>query len=191
MKGLIKRTLATLCLSGAWGCYCYDELVDPCYPERYNAMARQETNAAFGPQVDNGHVLDQTVWNSHFEAGGDKLTVGGQEHLAYLARRRPYPDPRIFLQTANDVAYDPAAPEKYANARADLNEKRVQSIQRFLNAHLSGRPVTFNVEVHDPAEVGMAAAPVGIAIQKRNLGAQGVMKPFSGGGGGTGGGNNR
>ena len=43
------------------------------------------------PQMINGHVLDQGVYDEHFEAGTDKLTPGGQEHLKYLARRRPQP----------------------------------------------------------------------------------------------------
>ena len=70
------------------------------------------------PQVSNGHVLDQTVWNYDFEPGTDKLTGGGLEHLAYLARRRPQPDPMVYLQTAQDVAYDPASPDKLAATRA-------------------------------------------------------------------------
>ncbi len=64
-------------------------------------------------------MLDQTVWNYHFEPGTDKLTPGGLEHLAYLARRRPYPDPVVFLQTAQDVAYDPARRTKMRGARAE------------------------------------------------------------------------
>ena len=74
----------------------YRDLVDPCYPERYNYQARQEVVASYTPQVQNGHVLDQTVWNYDFEAGTDRLTGGGLEHLAYLARRRPQPDPVVY-----------------------------------------------------------------------------------------------
>ena len=54
-------------------------------------------------QVHNGHVLDQTVWNSHFEPGTDHLTAGGLAHLDYLARRRPAPDTTVFLEVAKDV----------------------------------------------------------------------------------------
>ena len=71
----------------------------------------------FAPQVNNGQVLDQTIWNYHFEPGTDRLTAGGLEHLAYIARRRPHPDTAVYLQTAQDVAYDPASPDKLAETR--------------------------------------------------------------------------
>jgi hypothetical protein len=165
MKGLIPKTLAGLCgaglLAAAGGCgTTYRDLVDPCYPERYQYMAREAVNAAMAPQMQNGHTLDQTVWNHHFEPGTDKLTASGQEHLKYLARRRPHPDPVVFLQTAQDVAYDPAAPEKSTKERFDLNERRGQAVQRFLGAYTAGTGHDFRVVVHDPAEVGIAARPI-------------------------------
>src|SRR5262249_6068850 len=153
--------------------------------ERYNAMAREEVVASFAPQVENGHVLDQTVWNYHFEAGKDVLTAGGRDHLVYLARRRPVPDPRIFLQTAYDVNYDPTAPEKYTNARNDLDTRRIQAVQKFLNAQVAGRPMAFDVTVHDPGEVGMAAVPMNASILQMYGGARGVM-PAGGGAAGSG-----
>src|SRR4051794_34307779 len=111
MKGLITSAILCCAAAGLTGCYGYRDLVDPCYPERYEYAARQEVKAALAPQVQNGHVLDQTVWNYHFEPGTDRLNQGGLDHLAHLARRRPAPDPVIYLQTAQpDVVYDPAAP---------------------------------------------------------------------------------
>src|SRR5262245_13054485 len=99
MKGVIRKAVAALgcavVAAGAVGCHtcggcghggCDYDLYDRCYPERYWYMARKEVNAALAPQVQNGHVLDQTVWNHHFEVGTDRLTPGGMEHLAYLAR---------------------------------------------------------------------------------------------------------
>src|SRR5947209_5202561 len=55
------------CGSGLGNCQAYRNLVDPCYPQRYEYMARKEVNEAFIPQVQNGHVLDQTIWNWMFE----------------------------------------------------------------------------------------------------------------------------
>src|SRR5262245_17599496 len=168
MKGVMRR--AALLLGGAasaaggLGCYAYRDLVDPCYPQRYEYMARQEVNAAFAPQVLNGHVLDQTVWNAMFEAGTDRLTPGGLDHLAYLARRRPEPDPVIFLQTAQDVAYDPAAPDKMVEARNDLDAKRTQAIYKFLGAQTAGRGIPFQVVVHDPADVGVSGTFIGAVM---------------------------
>ncbi len=160
MKGFIKKAAALCCLAGVGGlgCYTYRDLVDPCYPERYNYQARQEVVASYTPQERNGHVLDQTVWNYDFEAGTDRLTGGGLEHLAYLARRRPQPDPVVFLQTAQDVAYDPDHPDKLSEVRQELDAKRVVAISRFLNAQTGGRRGEFQVLIHDPSDVGVPGA---------------------------------
>ncbi len=179
MNGLIMRTLALACLGTGLtvlgGCRLYDKLVDPCYPERYNAQARQSVECAFATQAANGHVLDQTIWNSHFEAGTDKLTVGGQLYVAHLARRRPHPDPKLWVQTAHDLTYDPANPEKLVNARAELDGKRVQAVERFLQSETAGRPQSWSVGVHDPGEVDLAAVPVQTSIAKHYANAQGLL----------------
>jgi hypothetical protein len=189
MNGLITRALAVACagtcLAAAGGCKLYRNLVDPCYPERYAYEARESVVGAFGAQVNNGHVLDQTVWAWHFEKGSDRLTLAGQEHLSYLARRRPQPDPKVYLQTATalDVSYDPAAPDKLVNARAELDARRVQSIQKYLGAATAARPVAFDVQIHDPGDVGFHAAPVRAYMGElhKNIGAFDYsMPPFSG-----------
>ncbi|HEV3237078.1 MAG TPA: hypothetical protein VGZ25_08825 [Gemmataceae bacterium] len=192
MKGLItKAVLATGCsgiLGSLGGCNmtCKD-LYDPCYPQRYEAMSREEAAAASAPQIQNGHVLDQTVWNYHFETGTDRLTPGGQDHLAYLARRRPQADPSIYIQTAQDVSYDPASPDKYSTARYDLDGKRIAAVQKFLHAQTAGRHQEFTVLVHDPSEVGISAISAGVTALRHAASFQGSL-PLSGGGGGGGGG---
>jgi hypothetical protein len=185
MKGLIRNSTAAWCLGGlalAVGCDPYRDVVDPCWPERYEFAARQEVNSAMAPQIHNGHVLDQTVWNYQFEPGSDKLTPGGMEHLTYLARRRPCPDPVVYVQTAQDIGYDPAAPERFTEARFTLDNKRIQAVQNYLTAQTAGRHVHFEVVVHDPAEVGLAATPVGITIQRMYSGFQGNLPPSAGAG---------
>jgi hypothetical protein len=166
MKGLIKKKLA-VCVAGGLavvgGCY-YRDLVDPCYPERYEYAARQEIEAAFAPQVANGHVLDQTIWNYQFEAGKDRLTPGGIEYLSYLARRRPCPDPTVYLQTSQDIIYDQAAPERFIEQRAALDARRMKAVKDFLTAQTAGRHVDFQVVVHDPADPGIAAAQIVTAV---------------------------
>jgi hypothetical protein len=192
MNGFIKKVLGWVCVAGgvgaAEGCNVYRSFVDPCYPERYQFMARQEVNEAFGAQVMNGHILDQTVWNYHFEVEGDKkptdkLTPAGMEHLKYLARRRPYPDPIIYLQTAQDIPYDPADPDKLFEARQDLNNRRVQAILRFLGAQTALREVPFRVEIHDPGEVGTSAVPLTRLAQQWHNGVIGTLRAGVGGGG--------
>jgi len=192
MKGFIPKAVWAACgaaalLAGAGGCQTYKDLVDPCYPERYESMARQEVYAASAPQVANGHVLDQTIWNDYFEAGSDKLLPNGLEHLAYIARRRPKADGTVYLETAKDVAYDPGHPEKFSEARADLDAKRTVSIQRFLEAETAGRGVGFEVVVHNPGDPSISSIPASASVLKMYGGAQGVLLS-AGGGGATGGG---
>lgn len=189
MKGFIAKAAKLACAAGLAGglvgCDRYHDLVDPCWPQRYNYMARRELRAAFCPQINNGHVLDQTIWNYHFDPGTDRLTAGGLEQLAYLARRRPHPDTCLFLQTAQDITYDPREPDKLAETRAELDCKRVQAIQKFLTAQTAGQCV-FKVEVHDPAEVGINAIAAGASAQQMlNTRFRGGL---SGGGGGAAGG---
>src|SRR5262249_47954704 len=142
----------------AVGCNERCDAIDPCYPERYVATARQEVISGFAPQVQNGHILDQTVWNYHFEPGKDELNNTGRDHLASLVRRRPPPAGRFLLAPARDVAYDPANPDRLGEARRDLDERRATAIQKYLQAQTAGRPMSFEVVVHDPAEVGQHAA---------------------------------
>jgi hypothetical protein len=189
MKGVIRKAAAALCCAagaaGGGGCCCsYHDLVDPCYPQRYEWMAREEVNEAFAPQVQNGHVLDQTVWNYHFEPGCAKLTPGGLEHLAYLARRRPCPDTTVYLQSAQDLPYDGCAPDRLVVSRQELDAQRIQAIQAFLQAQTAGRGgCEFQVVVHDPAEVGLTAIPVNLTVQQMYQRYRGGL--LGGGGGGS------
>jgi hypothetical protein len=198
MNGIIKRAAAA-CLGGglslAIGCETYRDLVDPCYPARYSALSRQSVNETFAAQVNNGHVLDQTVWNYHFEKGTNKLTPMGEAHLAYLARRRPNPDAKLFLQTAQDVPFDPANPGEFARMRSKLDADRVQTVLGFVQAQTAGRPVPFDVTVHDPAEVGMSANRMFRtpsqgegAVLEMERGYKGILAAPGGGGGGAAGG---
>jgi hypothetical protein len=195
MKGLISKGLLMACgavaLATAGGCYTCSDFIDVCWPERYEAMARAEVHEASGPQVHNGHVLDQTIWNYQFELGSDKLTPGGMDHLDYLARRRPAPDVQLYLQTAHDVVYDPATAEKFAETRSDLDNKRVAAIQKYLAATTAGRHADFQVGVHDPADPGISAIPANNSVRAMYAGAVGVLggggASTTGGGGASGG----
>jgi hypothetical protein len=160
MKGLINKFAFVLCaVTGGAGVGCLpDKCVDPCYPMRYGYMAQQSVNAAMAPQVQNGHVLDQTIWNYYFEPGTDKLTAGGLERLAYIARRRPCPDTVLYLQTAQDVVFNQNAPEKMAEERQILDGKRIAAVQAYLTAQTAGRPLSFQIVIHDPAEPALASA---------------------------------
>ena len=212
MNGFIKATVAGLCLGTGFttlvGCDHYRQIVDPCWPERYNAEARLSVRDTFGAQAHNGHVLDQTVWNYQFEVdartgmGTDKLTVAGMEHLKYLARRQPVPDPNLFLQTAQDVAGAATMPlDKLAQTRSDLDNKRVAAIQKYMASLVCGRShaTAFDVAIIDPPEVGIAAIAIGGNVAKpvikgsipqyyENFKGKVDKATTSGGGGGGGGG---
>jgi hypothetical protein len=204
MKGFIAKAVTVAGLGGlaaaGGGCNAYREVVDPCYPARYEYMARREIDESFTPQVNNGHVLDQTVWNYHFEKkfeenpktkvvvgyGTADLTPGGLEHLAYLARRRPHPDPIIYLQTAQDIPYDPDHPEQFVENRRRLDEARIVAIQKYLSAQTAGRDVAFQIAIHDPADPGIAAVPAGRSVADMYSASRGNLTG-GGGGGSTGG----
>jgi hypothetical protein len=186
MNGFIngRGLLAGLCglvLASLSGCYEYSDVVDPCYPARYYATSRNELIGAIAPQVNNGHILDQTVWNYDFDPGTDRLTAAGLLKLSYLARRRPAPDCTIYVQTAEDLSYDPATPNRLVESRTELDNKRREAVYKYLNAETAGRNLTFNVLVHDPADPGFAARPLGTAVTAMYGRFQG-----SGGGGGAG-----
>lgn len=177
MNGFVKRATSAACLIGAGlagGCvHKYADVVDPCYPQRYNAVARAEVIGAFAPQVHNGHILDQTLWNYHFETGSAKLHPSGYDKLDYLMRRRPVPDSRVFLQTARDISYDAAKPDEFADARRELDAQRIMAIQAYLHAQTAGRPMGFDVVVHDPAPTGISADEAILSVRSMRAGARG------------------
>lgn len=189
MNGFIRKTTALVALVGGLvaspGCKTTRDLYDPCWPERYNFAARREVCQAFAPQVKNGHVLEQTVYNYHFELGTDKLLPGGRDHLLYLIHRRPCPDPTVYLATAQDITYDPDAPEKFAETRCELDNRRVLAIQKYLTAQTAGRHVQFQVVVHDPYEAGWDAESVDNAMRALHLNFRGVLQISGGGGSGS------
>ncbi len=169
MKGLVAKaaTAATLVgsLSSSGGCYHYQRVVDPCWPQRYNYTSRREVISAFAPQVQNGHTLDQTLFNYHFIEGSGELTDGGRDALDTIMRRRPAPDPRVFIATARDLGYDPKDPDKLVANRRELDDKRAASVQTYLAAQTAGRPVQWEIVVHDPMPVSDHADPVNRSIR--------------------------
>lgn len=169
----------------------YRNAVDPCYPERYQHAARQAVIAPFAQQVHNGHFLNQTVWNYHFEAGSDKLTPGGKEKLDSLARVRPSPDPKVYIQTANDVGQTADAADKVVEIRNELDAKRAQAIQKYLATVPTGSPVSYEVYVHNAATPGISSEFAARAYRGSQNGYSGAITGQAGIGAlGTGGSQN-
>ena len=164
---------------------CSNQLYDRCWPQRYTNLADREVNRAFTPQVINGHVLDQTVWNHHFEPGTDRLTPGGVAMLQYISRRRPQPDTTVYLATAMDLPYDPACPDRYCGARQELDQLRTAAIQKFLVGLNCGRPTDYHVCVHDPADVTISTIPVSSSVLQMYGRFRGGLITGGGGAGGA------
>lgn len=195
MKGLMKKALVAMCAAGALtgiGCHSAgehpDRWSDPCHMERYGSVARQEVITAFTPQVHNGRILDQTIWNYHFDAGKDTLNPSGMDKLDQIVRRRPEPDSRVFVATTRDITYNAEKPEEYGEARRELDAKRSQAIQKYLAAQTVGRPMQFDILIHDPADPGIAGTSARNAITSQRANYTGSLQGGPGGGGGQGGG---
>ncbi len=155
----------------------YYNLVDPCWPQRYSAVARAEVIAPFAAQVNNGHVLEQTVWNWHFESGSDVITPAGQVKLDAIAQARPQPDGRVYLQVARDVpVYGPGGLDTVAARREELTAKRADAVRKYLAAQPALQPVAYEVFVHDAPVPGMPADFAGRAYRGQALGYVGGIR---------------
>src|SRR5262245_53919317 len=135
------RTATAGCLlavMGAVGCANrLEHWVDPCWPERYSAVARAEVLDPFAAQAVNGSVLDATMWNYHFEPASKKLTPAGMEKLDYLVRRRPGPEMHLFVQTARDIAYAPDGIDKFVADRAKLDADRIEEVKKYFASQVA------------------------------------------------------
>jgi hypothetical protein len=172
MAGGLGAVGCSTSLQDRWAGY-----VDPCWPERYGYEARQEVLAPFAAHVENGRIMDGTVFNFEFEQGTDKLSPGGMAKLDYLSRRRPAPDRVVYLQTAR----------KLPATRADLDAKRAAAIQKYLAATTAGRGLVFDVTVLDPGDITFSAqgpANAARALPSR-YGATAAATGSGGGGGGS------
>ncbi|MFO0846189.1 MAG: hypothetical protein U0797_28065 [Gemmataceae bacterium] len=158
-------------------------LYDRCWFQRYTNLAHRAVNRAMAPQVQNGHVLDQTVWNHMFEPGSDLLNPLGQAHLQYVSRRRPEVDRTVYLATAMDLQYDPACPERYAGARQELDSLRVAAVQKYLVALNAGRCSDFQVLLHDPADPSIATQGPAFSVQQMYSRFRGGLVGAGGGAG--------
>jgi hypothetical protein len=152
------------------GCFGYRDVIDPYYPKRYNVDARNSVRTALAPQVSNGNVLDQTVWDFHFETGKPELNAMGKDHLKRLARRRPVAQEVIFLQVAQN-------PDEKVNNK-ELNKARSENIKAYMTK-ISQDKVhpEFQVVLHDPAEVSGSGIEARNIINGKQLGVTGSFSP--------------
>lgn len=159
---------------------CYRNWVDPCWPERYSVHARSSVLAAHAAQVHNGHVLNQTIWNWYFEPGTDKLNPAGVAKLDSIARSRPSPDPRLYLQVARDVPVTPDTLDTVGQKRDDLTARRAAVVRRYMDAEPAVERVAYQVFVHDAIEPGLSADFAGRAYRAQGQGYRGGIGGASG-----------
>ncbi len=136
----------------------YSRLVDPCQQERYKVSARESVIQPFDAMANNANTLDTTLWNTHFEVGSEKLNAAGLKKIDYIARRLPAPEGKVWIQTARDLPYDVAEPQKLINARIDLDARRSQAVLAYLAAQPNGQAVRYEVQAHDAVDPAMPAA---------------------------------
>ncbi len=179
------RTVKATCGHDRTGYSCLD-LYDRCWFQRYNNLAHRAVNRAMTPQVQNGHVLDQTIWNHMFEPGTDQLNGLGIAHLQYISRRRPEVDRTLYLATAMDLPYDANFPERYAGARQELDSLRVAAVQKYLIGLNAGRCQDFQILVHDPADPSISTLGPSIAVPLMYAKFRGGLSTSGGGGGAAG-----
>lgn len=160
---------------------------DISWPDRYNYAARQAVVGPFAQQAANGHFLHQTMWNFYFEPGSDKLTAGGMDKLSSMAHATPGPDPRIYLQHAQDIGTTPENMDKVAGMRNDLNAKRAVAVQRYMATQF-GPPITYEVLVHDAPTPGISGIFAGGAYRGQGSGYRGGLSSGTIGVGSVGGG---
>ena len=150
------------------GCFGYRDVIDPYYPKRYNVDARNSVRTALAPQVSNGNVLDQTVWDFHFETGKPELNAMGKDHLKRLARRRPAAQEVIFLQVAQN-------PDEKVNNK-ELNKARSENIKTYITKMSQDKVhPEFQVVLHDPAEVSGSGIEAARIIGGKQSGVTGVF----------------
>ena len=180
MNGLIPKTAAGLLfgagLAALAGCHSYRDCVDPCWFQRNTMVDRQIVRETFNAQTGNGHTLDQTVWSYYFETDAKdaptaKLNAAGLEHLKYLARRQPGPDPKIFVQTEPETA--------------NLFDQRAMNVRQKFSEYTAARGIMM-----DPQVERIFAADPSVSAFRTERKVQSFDSPLSAGigGGGSGGG---
>ena len=162
----------------------YQKIVDPCQQERYKVQARDNVLQPFDAMANNAAVLDMTLWNTNFEPGKETLNASGMKKIDYIARRLPTPTGKVWIQTARDLPYDAANPDKLMTARSILDAKRSQAVLAYLSAQPNGSAMHYEVQAHDAMDPAMFAT--GPANSFRALTAQyGATAGGSGGGAGA------
>jgi hypothetical protein len=121
-------------------------------------------NQPLHDQISAGHATHNTLHDLHFETKDGMqglLHSSGMERIKYLARRRPYVVPTIFVQTS----FDPT-----------IDAEREKNIREFANK-VSTEPVSWQVVMVNTAPTGLFGVEGSAAIQKMVGGRAGQTVP--------------
>ena len=111
---------------------------DPCWPDRYSNESRAALCSS-SPRWRTGRSWTRrsgtctSSWHRQAERDGDGQAGPDRPPVAL-------PDPRVFIQTARDIGYDPAVGGVRGQA-AGTGHKRTAVVQKYLAATLTGRNV--------------------------------------------------
>jgi hypothetical protein len=182
MTTMLRRILskaglgcAALALMSVTGCYgTFHEVVDPCYPERYNCKAREEVNAFRNMQEANGTAIEQTLYAHYFMPGEAKLNDGGIAFLERITHRRPSPETTIYIQTAQntyDLDFNQNAGQ-VAQKRTDLDNARKALVEQFVK--MSRPDVAFNIVTGaNPGKEGINGLEIATGVRNIRRTARG------------------
>ena len=161
MKRFMKHFAAASCFGAAlltvMGCEHYRGCGDSCWTKPDNSTVYGRVRERQNAQTDQGHKLEQVVWNSYFakdertNESTSTLNEPGREFLRHVARCQPFPDPQIWLQYPTDVTD--------TNKRDQIIAERRIAIRKFLTTQTPlGGGEKYQIAVLDPVVRTDAAA---------------------------------
>src|SRR3990170_35153 len=90
----------TAALALAVGCKL---LPDNEWPEPYTSIAKEEVRAPIDIQVANARVVEQTLWDYHFEPNSERLNSTGRQRLRWIAPQAQDTYPVIYVAAIDDA----------------------------------------------------------------------------------------
>lgn len=149
------------------------------WPNYYTAQARHSVFRPLMDQAHNGLILDQTLWNYHWDLEApEELHRMGMAQLDRLAKRHIYhcEGPlRLHLQVSHDVRYDPQDRRKVQEKRVELTRKRLEAVVAYMTTTYPS--IAFTISVHDPRTVGMSGQEAHIPVERHVRDARGFIPP--------------
>jgi hypothetical protein len=126
---------------------------DKCWPDQYSRESRRRVRDPHYAHVVEGAKTEQTIWQDWFEKEKGRealLTEAGKHRLRYLARKRPYIQPQLYLETS----YSP-----------ELDQRRVAAISQYVST-VSFEPTQWEVAMTNRVPTGQFGPEGPVALSK-------------------------